>query len=288
MTTRPYGILLVATSAFLWSTAGLFVRMADLDVWTILGWRSVFSAVTLGAFALARHRRDFGAAVLRNGRPGVISTMISVISAFAYVVALKLTTVANVMTIYAALPFVTAGVAYLWHGERINRSFAIAASFTVLGIAIMAGASAAANDLAGIGAAAITTSGFATQLVYTKRHSSIDMTIVSAAAALCTGLLAWPFMQAATPAPSQLLACALLGIFSVGFAYILVVNGGRHIASGEAAFISLLDVVLGPLWVWIFFSETPRTAALLGGLVVLGSVSWYLLRSAAKNALVPG
>jgi drug/metabolite transporter (DMT)-like permease len=73
------------------------------------------------------------------------------------------------------------------------------------------------------------------------------MTIVSAAAALFTGLLAWPFMQAATPAPLQLLACALFGIFSTGFAYILVVSDGRYIASGEAAFISLLDVVLGPL-----------------------------------------
>jgi drug/metabolite transporter (DMT)-like permease len=286
VTKRQYGIALVGASALLWSTAGLFVRMANLDMWTILGWRSLFSTVILGGFALFQRWNNVGRALRGIGRPGMMSILISVISAIAYVVALKLTTVANVMTIYAALPFLTAGIAFLWHRERVNGQFAIACAITLVGIIFMTGASANGNDLIGIGAAVIMTSGFATQLVYTKRHSSLDMTIVSAAAAACSGLIALPFMQTAIPAPQQLLACALFGVLTTGIAYILVVAGGRFIASGEAAFISLLDVILGPLWVWLLFAETPKAAVLFGGALVLGSVVWYLIR-ARSNELVP-
>jgi drug/metabolite transporter (DMT)-like permease len=286
---RQYGIALVAASAVLWSTAGLFVRMAHLDTWTILGWRSLFSGITLGGFAFFRNRHRVLAAISGIGRPGIASVLISAVSGIAYVVALKLTTVANVMTIYAALPFITAAIAFLWRRERVNRQFAIACSITLLGIVIMTGASANPKDLAGIGAAIIMTGGFASQLVHTKHHASLDMAIISAFAAVCTGLIAIPLMQFGIPSPVQLLACALFGILTTGFAYILVVNGGRYLASGEAAFISLLDVILGPLWVWLFFSETPSPAVLLGGMLVLISVAWYLLRGQAPepSALLP-
>jgi drug/metabolite transporter (DMT)-like permease len=48
--------------------------------------------------------------------------------------------------------------------------------------------------------------------------------------------------------------------------------GGRLIPAGEVALITLLEIVLGPLWVWVFLGERPPTATLLGGAIVLGAV----------------
>jgi drug/metabolite transporter (DMT)-like permease len=278
LTKRQHGIALVAISAVLWSTAGLFVRVANLDTWTILAWRSIFSAVTLGVVVLVQNRRNIVGTVVGIGWPGLLAIPISVISTVAYVAALKLTTVANVMTMYAALPFLTAGIAFFWRGERVNRRFAVACACTLAGIVIMTGASANARDLAGIGAAFIMTSGFATQLVHTKGHASLNMTVVSALASGCCAVIALPLMQLEIPSPLQLLACGLFGVLTTGLAYVLVITGGRYISSGEAAFISLLDVVLGPLWVWVVFAETPGNIVLLGSSIVLTSVAWYLLR----------
>jgi drug/metabolite transporter (DMT)-like permease len=59
------------------------------------------------------------------------------------------------------------------------------------------------------------------------------------------------------------------------------------IKSGEAGFISMLDVVLSPLWVWIIFSEQPPIFSVIGGTMVLASLAWYLAdegRSSAQSA----
>ena len=88
------------------------------------------------------------------------------------------------------------------------------------------------------------------------------------------------------PAPAQLLACAAYGILTTGLAYILALKGGRLISSGEAGLISMLDVVLGPFWVWPFYTERPPATALVSSLVVIASVLWYL--TTARRADVQG
>ena len=281
---RRHGIWLVAVSAVLWSTAGLFVRMAHLDTWTIVFWRSVFSALTLGSIAVVRHRGQLVRSFTGFGTPGAVTIVITVISAFSYVVALRLTTVANVMTVYAALPFIATLMAFVGLGERVSWRFLVAGAFALAGIAVTAGAVATSHDLAGLLAAFVMTSGFATQLVYVKRHRSLDMTVLIALSAVACLPVALPFMQPQIPAPSQLLACALYGVLTTGVAQILALKGGRLVSSGEAGLISMLDVVLGPFWVWVFYAEQPTLAALLGALTVLASVLWYLTTD--RSALV--
>jgi drug/metabolite transporter (DMT)-like permease len=68
----------------------------------------------------------------------------------------------------------------------------------------------------------------------------------------------------------------LFGIATTAGAYVLFLIGGRYIPSGEAGLIGMLDVVLSPLWVWWLFDERPSHAALIGGVLVLGAVVWYL------------
>ena len=273
---RRSGVILVATSAILWSTAGLFVRMADLDAWTIVAWRSAFAFLTLGGIAIARNGGDIVRSFSGLGLPGLVSIVVSVVSTISYVVALRLTTVANVMTIYAALPFIATAIAFLWLRERVTARFLVAGAVALAGIATSTGAVSTLRDAMGILAAFVMTSTFALQLVHTKRHPSLDMTTLSALAGGVCLLVSVPMMQVGIPAPTQLLACALYGILTTGLAYVLVLKGGRLISSGEAGLISLIDVVLGPLWGWVFFAERPAATVLAGGSIVLGSVVWYL------------
>ena len=280
--TRRIGIILVALSAILWSTAGLFVRLAALDTWTIVAWRSVFSFLTLGIVAAVRKRGDLVRSLAAFGLPEVVTVVVTAVSTISYVVALRLTTVANVMTVYAALPFLATGLAFVWLGERVTARFLVAAMIALSGIVVMAGAVATSRDLLGIVAALVMTAGFATQLVHTKRHPRLDMTLLIAVAAAVCVAISIPFMQGAVPAPTQLLACAAYGVLTTGLAYILALRGGRLISSGEAGLISMLDVVLGPFWVWLFFAERPTATVLVSGLVVLASVLWYL--ATAKQA----
>ncbi|RUM04399.1 DMT family transporter [Rhizobium anhuiense] len=276
---RLVGIYLVISSAVLWSTAGLFVRIADMDVWSMVAWRSAFSFVTLGAFVLIRRRWTKKGVKGTFGMPGVVACVVSTVAAITYVASLQRTTVANVMTVYATLPFVATGIAFLWLHDPVTYRFVIAGCLAFLGVVISVGAAMSANDLLGILAAFIMTAGCATQIVIAKRFPSMDSTMMTVLAALACFCIALPLMQYSIPTSTQLLACAFYGIFTTGIGYVLLLLGSRRIGSGEAGLLSMLDVILGPIWVWIFYSEEITLPVLLGGAVVLTSVFWYLLPS---------
>ena len=276
---------MITVAAVLWSTAGLFVRALDLDVWTMLGWRSVFAAISLGAIVVYQNRGGTLAAVRGLGWPGVAAVPIGVISMTGYVASLKLTTVANVMVVYATVPFVAAGVAFLWIGERAARRVLVASGIALLGIMVMAGSATRMQDIAGNACAFVMTASFAVQLVMARRYPALQMAAVNAIAASLCALVCWPMMAATMPSPLQFLLLAGFGVTTTALAYLLVLTGARHIPSGEAGLVGLLDVVLGPLWVWLAFSEQPGAVALVGGGLVLAAVLWYL---ASQHFARPG
>ncbi len=273
---RSYGATLVAAAAVLWSTGGLFVRSLDLDLWTMLVWRSVFAALALAVLVVARERSGTIAALRRMGRPGLVAIPIALVSMTSFVVAVKLTTVANVMIVYATVPFIAAGVAYFWIGERPSRRVLAASALAFVGIALMAGAAPRLQDVAGNAVALLMTAAFAVQLAMARRYPGLAMAPVNCGGAVLCALVFLPLASSTIPSAHELFILLLFGIATTAGAYVLFLIGGRYIPSGEAGLIGMLDVVLSPLWVWLLFDERPSRAALIGGVIVLGAVVWYL------------
>jgi drug/metabolite transporter (DMT)-like permease len=82
-----------------------------------------------------------------------------------------------------------------------------------------------------------------------------------------------PFARPGEVGAHDLGLLAALGIGQIGLGLVFLTIGGRLIPAAEVALITLLEVVLGPLWVWIFLSEQPSTATLAGGTIVLAAVA---------------
>ena len=271
----------------LWSTAGLFVRLLDLDNWTIQAWRSLFGALSLLATVLLQHGRRTPQAFRSIGLAGLAAVPIASISMFTYVWALKLTTVANVMIVYATVPFIAAAVAFVWNGERSSRRTMIASALALLGIGVMVGSSTRAGDLAGDALTLLMTLTFAILLVMARRYPSLSMAPINALGAALCAVLFWPLMPGVGVTTRELVILAAFGTATMGLSYLLFLTGGRRIPSGEAGLIGLLEVVLGPLWVWIGFDEVPSRAAIIGGSLVLGAVVWYLSDGIARPSTKP-
>lgn len=275
---RSTGFLIVLAATMLWSTAGLFVRMASLDTWSVVVWRSLFAFGALGLFWICATRGRHAALKATCTPSGAIAVLIGVVSGISYVVSLQMTTVANVMTVYAALPFIAAFIAFFALGERATARFISCGLAASSGVAVMMVGAMSSDDLIGIGAAFVMTAGFAASLVQAKKYPRLDMTLVTVASAAISALIAFPFMAGGLPEPAQLAACALLGSLTTGLANVLSMIGGRLVRSGEAGLVSLLDVPLGPLWVWLAFGENVASNTLLGGGIVMVAVIIYLLR----------
>jgi drug/metabolite transporter (DMT)-like permease len=113
---------------------------------------------------------------------------------------------------------------------------------------------------------------FAATLVITRHHREVSMAPATCLSQVVVLVLAAPFASLSSAGPKDVLILATLGICQIGLGFVLLTIGARLIPAGEVALITLLEIVLGPLWVWIFLEERPSTSTLLGGAVVLGAV----------------
>lgn len=64
-----------------------------------------------------------------------------------------------------------------------------------------------------------------------------------------------------------------MGVFQVGAGLILYTLGSRSLPAAELALLSLAEVLLGPIWVWLFLNETASTNTLIGGAVLLTAIA---------------
>jgi drug/metabolite transporter (DMT)-like permease len=265
----------------MWSTAGFFVRSLDLEVWTIVAWRSLFASLLLLLLAFSLS----GWALLRNwqsvGPGGLTAIPVMAVAMFSYVAALRLTTVANVMVVYATVPFLAAALAFLLLRERPGLRLLCAASVAFVGVMIMASSATKQADVLGNGFALLMTLGFAASIVIARRWTGYDATLVTGLASSLCALACFATILASSrtlpvPNASQLGILFLFSLATQSLSYLFFLLGSRHVPSSEAGLIALLDVVLGPLWVWLVFAEKPGTPALVGGALVLLAVVGHL------------
>lgn len=280
------GIALVIASACAWSTAGLFSRAVPVDIWTMQFWRALSGAAFIYAAMAVEAGFRLPRGFARISRQGLIVVPLSALSMISYIAALRLTSVAEVMIVYATTPFVTAAVAWLWLGEAMDRR-AIAASLVALaGIAltVLGPATAATERFWGDALAFLMVLGFAFVVVMGRRSSSASMSVVNILAMLVCALGCLPLASPLAVSGPDFGLLVAFGAITLGLGLILLAAGTRRLGAGEAALITLIDVPLSPLWVWLAFGERPGAFALSGGAIVLGAVVWYL---AGKSPTLP-
>jgi drug/metabolite transporter (DMT)-like permease len=274
---RLFGFLVVTIATVLWSTAGIFVRLTDLDVWAVLGWRSLFATLALFVMASIKNGARTPQLFLKPSRAVLMTIPIAIINMGTYVVALKLTSVANVMIVYATVPLITAGIAYLAVGERTTRLVLAVSLMAFAGVVFMVGGTTGMNDIAGCAIALLMTVAMAIQIIMARRYRNLDMAIINTFASLACMIIGLVLSQAGIPTWHDLLVLAAFGISNTALAYFFVMIGARHIPSAEVGLIGMIDVILGPLWVWLLFAENPGQKTLIGGAVVLCAVGYYLM-----------
>jgi drug/metabolite transporter (DMT)-like permease len=207
------GALLVLASAIAWSTSGLFMRSLTPDIWTILFWRGLFGCLSILALAMIERRRlviDWRRALLPAA---LLLIVIAALGKFAFIAALKYTTVANVTVIYATLPFWTAGIAWAWLGEKAGTRTLIASAIAGAGVVIMVAGSFSAVSISGarlfgdLMALAMTFS-MAIMTVIMRRNRDLPMLEATALSGLAAMIIATPLADRWSRPPSS---CSLPG-----------------------------------------------------------------------------
>ena len=277
---RLRGTLMVAGAAFCWSIGGLLQRLISTDAWTTIFWRSLFAAVFLIAYVLWRERGRGLAPFKEAGWAGLAVGVCFGVASTMYVLSLSLTYVANTLIVLSTSPFMAAVLGWIVLGERVRaRTWgAIAAAFA--GIAFMVINSAAAGNVVGDLLAFGPPLVVAVATVLIRRGRKVRMMPAAAIAAVVAMLLTMPFARPGEILSTDVPLLVLYGVGQLAIGMILFLNGARWIPAAQASLIALLEVILAPLWVWLFLEEVPSHAALAGGSLVLTALILHALLDA--------
>jgi drug/metabolite transporter (DMT)-like permease len=265
------GQVYIALAAVAWSTAGVLQRQLSLDGATQVGGRAVFAALALLAYVAVVERGNVLGAWRSIGIAGVGVAVCLAAASCAFILALNETTVARVLFIQAIAPVLAAVLARVFLGEPISPRTAVALALALAGVGIMLGAPGSGDltgDLLAVGMAL----SFAAALVITRHRRDVSMAPATCLSQVLLMVAFLPFASLGDVGNQDLLVLAALGAGQIGLGLIFLTLGARLIPAAQVGLITLLEVVLGPLWVWLALDEHPGTLTLVGGAVVVVAI----------------
>lgn len=270
------GVALVALAAVMWSSMGLLVRaIGPADPWVIVFWRSAGMVPVLLAVVAWRQ-----GAVLRPlaqvGLPGVIGGLGLVAAFGGAITAFQITTVANAVFLFSASPFFAAVLGWLVLREPVRPATWAAILLAVAGMFLMVREGLGTGATAGNVAALVSALGFATFTVALRRGRLGDMlpaTVLGGVFSMIAGAVVILAAGGTLAAPLPVIGIsAFMGAGTLAAGLVLYTLGSRVLPAAELTLLSMIEVLLAPLWVWLVFSETASAGTFAGGAVVLVAV----------------
>ncbi|MDE0696068.1 MAG: DMT family transporter [Boseongicola sp.] len=275
---RRFGVLLVFAAGVLWSTVGLGVRMIeDAVVWQILLYRSISMSLFLYVVIRLRSGESPFVLIRRAGFPSVIAGLSLVAAYSGGIYSMQNTSIANAMLLFATAPFMAAVLGWIILRERVRLATWVAIAVAMGGIAIMvadkSGSALLKGSLAALGSAL----GFAVFTVALRWGRTVEMlpsVFLSGlfAVVVTFGICQFSGLSVALSLHDGTISMGM-GVFQVGAGLILYTLGSRSLPAAELALLSLAEVLLGPLWVWLFLGETASFNTLIGGAVLLAAIA---------------
>ena len=257
-------------AALCWSLGGLLIKAVDWPPLAVAGGRGILAAIFL---------------MLTNGRLHFTFSRVQVLAAFAYagctvffVAATKYTTAANAILLQYTAPIWIALLAAWLLGERTTRRDWIIITVVFAGMGLFFADGLELSGFVGNVFGVISGLCFAAMTIALRKQkdgSPVESIILGNLIAFAIGL---PLMIGAPwPSAGGWGALLALGIVQLGFSYWLYARAIRRVTALEAVIIPVFEPILNPLWVFLARGERPGPWALLGGVIVLGAVTWRAL-----------
>ena len=270
-------MILVFLAGFLWSTVGLGIRLIeDANVWQILMYRSVSLSLFLALVIKLRTGRGPVPQLKSVGLPGVVGALGLVAAYSGGIYSIQVISVANALLLFASAPFMAALLGWIVLGETVRRATLVAIAVAIIGIGVMVYDQISEGNFIGNLAALGSAAGFAVFTVALRYGRSNDMmptVFLSGVFAFVITLTICTFtgMSLVLSVNDGGVAIAM-GVAQVGAGLVLYTIGSKVVPAVELTLLSLSEVILGPIWVWLFLGETVAANIFVGGGILLAAI----------------
>ncbi len=273
-TKQPYkALLLLIISALLWSTNGLFIKSlfaAHMSALNIAAFRSFFAALFLLPWAA------------HNWKPvkewkWVTATVVAFTAmCTTFVLATTMTTAANAIILQYTAPVWVFSLAPWIIGEKATQKQWSAFFLSLFAVMFIFGAQCH-SDLPGMLVGLLSGVVFGTQLVLFRRvrHTKPIVLTFLCCAGSCLLLIPMAVIKDGFQlSASNTLLVIIAGVFQFAVPYLCYAAAARHVSAQRAVLIIMIEPVLNPLWVFLAHGESPHWSTVIGGLVIIGTVSY--------------
>jgi drug/metabolite transporter (DMT)-like permease len=258
----------------LWSTAGLVTRWLDhAQSWEVTYWRSFFAAVSMAGILALTRRREAWAVVRAAGWPGIVSGAMFCTMFTCFMLAVTRTTVANALIVNSLYPVFAAVLGWVVLRSKLPGYTWVAIAAAAGGMGWMFAAGLGSGLSGTLIAFGVPVAAAVNAVTLRKWGRTVDLAPAVLLGGIFSALIALPFALPFQASAHDLAWLAGLGLFQLAVPCMMLVVASRHLPPAEIALLTLLEVVLGPLWVWLGVGETPAAATLAGGAVVLAAVA---------------
>ena len=278
------GILLTAAGVLILSIDGLLIRLISAESFDLLFWRGLLMSVTV-AFVLMLKRST--SSWIPTDAASLRSSFLMVITTISFVMAINLSSVANVLVIISSQPLFAAVLGWIFLREMPQPITWVAIFLSMIGIGWVLLDSWSEPSFIGDLLALVCCLGLAFKFVNDRAVSHTDMTPALILAGLVVALMSVFAGDPMSLSGNEWWYMVALCLFVNPLAFCLITIGPMRIPAAEVGMLMLLETAVGPLWVWLVLSEEPGSAAVQGGSLVIGTLLLHSLYQWYQHRIKP-
>jgi drug/metabolite transporter (DMT)-like permease len=277
------GMLMAFTAVMFLTPDSLFIRLANVSSWNLIFYRGFipFSLVFIGLLVV--YKNNFVKQAFSNGWRGIFYALIFTVTNITFVLSIENTNVANTLIMLALAPMLSAILSFVFLKEIPDKKTWIAIFITTISVVYIFYDALDTGDLLGNTLGLLTALGLAVGAVIIRSAKKIDLVPSAMFGKLLVALIAFYFADNLNLKGNDLTIVPLMCVMCVAIPFVLVTIAPRYITAAEVNLFFLLEVILGPIYVWLVIKEQPSYETILGGSVIFITIACHSVLSLKKN-----
>ena len=282
METRNKGLLLSLIGVIIISPDSLLIRLANIDDLSLIFYRSALPIITILIFLIYNYQKSFIKSFFLIGLPGVIYAVLYAITHICFVYSIQNTAVANTLVLIASAPIFAALFSVFILKEIPSFFTWIVIFIALLAMIIIGIGSFTSSGLYGDIMALIVAAGMGFSMVLVRLFKNKDLVPACLLGCLIAALYTLPFGVNFNIDQNQIFYLLLMCLLILPIPFMILTIAPKYTPAHEVALIFLMESVLGTAWVWFVINEVPPINTIIGGVLLLGSVSIFIYQTTKK------
>ena len=277
------GSLLAFTAVMFITPDSLFIRLSNIETWGMLFYRGAIPFVTVLIGLLLFYKNNFLKALLNVGYPGIFYVLSFSVCNITFILSIQNTNVANTLIMIALAPMLSAILGALFLKEIPDKKTWIAIVVTFSAVAYIFYDSIQLGNFLGDIFGLITAFGLAINANLARYAKNRDLVPSAVIGKLFVAIFAFFFVESFELVEKDIIIIPLMCIMCVALPFVLVTIAPRFITAAEVNLFFLLEVILGPIWVWLVIKEQPSLETIQGGIIIILALATHSFLSLKKN-----